>query len=203
MKSAAAVLEGFKSLHRAAVCTHNKVYCESLVFHGSQIHVMAFPAELSSCKCCLTCDDLLHQDGVLGGEREAVGAEARVPRDLDVEAEGVIPVVGAAGLRCLPVRCSPIPGGGFQSDVLLQCRHFCQSSAAVNGLELVRITKSVQSQHTCSESEICCPSLGTASAIVPPPAPPGWSCGTGSGSCPVPPFTWKRSQRSHSRSRFG
>ena len=31
--------------------------------------------------------------------------EAGVPWNLDVEAEGVVPLIGAAGLGCLPVRC--------------------------------------------------------------------------------------------------
>lgn len=49
---------------------------------------------------------------------------------------------------------------------------------------------------TCSESGTCCPGPWTVSAIVPPPAPPGWSYGMASDSCPAPPFTYKSAGQS-------
>lgn len=55
--------------------------------------------------------------------------------------------------------------------------------------------ETVSQQHgqtTCRQSETCCPGLWTASAIVPPPAPLGSSCGTGTGFGPAAPFTcWR------------
>lgn len=52
--------------------------------------------------------DVLHQDGGPAGQREAVGLEVGVPLDLDVEAEGVVPLVRLTGLCRLPVG-PPVP----------------------------------------------------------------------------------------------
>lgn len=53
---------------------------------------------------CRTRRDVLHQDGALGGQSQAVGAEAGVPLDLDGDAERVVPLIGQAGLCCFPIR---------------------------------------------------------------------------------------------------
>lgn len=59
-----------------------------------------------------TWGDLLHQDGGLGGQSEAMRVDARVPLDLNVEAEGVISGIRVAGLCCLSIRCNPVSGEG-------------------------------------------------------------------------------------------
>lgn len=59
-------------------------------------------------ECCHTWGDLLHQDGGLGGQSEAMRVEVRVPLDLNVEAEGVIPLIRVTRLCCLPIRCNPV-----------------------------------------------------------------------------------------------
>lgn len=50
------------------------------------------------CISCHTWHDVLHQDRNLGGQGEAMGVEVGVPLDLNIEAEWVIPLIGAAGL---------------------------------------------------------------------------------------------------------
>lgn len=72
-------------------------------------------SEFTFHKSCRTWSDLLHQDGCLGGQSEAMRVEAWVPLDLDNEAEGVIPLIGATGLCCLPIHCNPI--SGEQEDI--------------------------------------------------------------------------------------
>ncbi len=59
-------------------------------------------------KSCHTWGDLLHQDGSLGRQSEAMRVEARVPLDLNDEAEGVIPLIRATGLCCLPIHCTSV-----------------------------------------------------------------------------------------------
>lgn len=56
---------------------------------------------------CPTWGDLLHQDGGLRGECEAMRVQVWVSLDLNVEAERVVPVITAAGPCWLPIsRCS-------------------------------------------------------------------------------------------------
>lgn len=64
------------------------------------------------CISCRTWGDLLHQDGSLGGQSESMRVEVWVPQDLNIEAEGVIPLIQATGLCCLPIYCNPVSGGG-------------------------------------------------------------------------------------------
>lgn len=67
-------------------------------------------------KSCRTWGDLLHQDGGLGGQSEAMRVEARIPLDLNNEAEGVIPLIRAAGLCCFPIHRNPV-SGEEQADI--------------------------------------------------------------------------------------
>ena len=57
-----------------------------------------------------TWGDILHQDGSLGGQSEAMRIEVWVPLDLNIEAKGVIPLIGATGLG-LSIYCDPVSGG--------------------------------------------------------------------------------------------
>lgn len=56
-----------------------------------------------------TWGDLLYQDGDLAGQGEAMRVEAQVSLDLNVKAKRVISLIGATGLGCFPIRCSPVP----------------------------------------------------------------------------------------------
>lgn len=56
-----------------------------------------------------TWGDLLYQDGDLAGQGEAMRVEARVSLNLNVKAKRVVSLIGATGLGCFPVRCSPVP----------------------------------------------------------------------------------------------
>lgn len=51
------------------------------------------PIQNSRHGVCHTGRDVLHQDRALGGQSQAVGAEAGVPLDLDGEAERVVPLI--------------------------------------------------------------------------------------------------------------
>lgn len=57
-----------------------------------------------------TWGDLMHQEGGLGGQSEAMRVEGRVSLDLNVEPEGVVPLITATGLCCLPIHCNPVSG---------------------------------------------------------------------------------------------
>ena len=80
---------------------------------------------------------------------------------------------------------------GFLSTLPLQKLLLMLKGALVRRSWETNICMKTKQGFTCPESETCCPGLGTAAAIGPPPAPPGWSCGTVSGSCPATPFTWQ------------
>lgn len=58
-------------------------------------------------RTCLTWGDLLDQDGCLGGHSEAVRVEAWVLLNLNIEAKGVIPLIGAS----LPLHRISVSGG--------------------------------------------------------------------------------------------
>lgn len=57
---------------------------------------------------CHTWVDLLDQDGRLGGQSEAMRVEVRVPLDLNIEAERVVPLIGAG----LLIYRNSVSGGG-------------------------------------------------------------------------------------------
>lgn len=56
---------------------------------------------------CHTWGDLLHQDGDLTGQSKAVRVEVWVVLDLNVETEGIIPLIRATRL-CLPITCTAV-----------------------------------------------------------------------------------------------
>ena len=61
-------------------------------------------------KSCCTWGDLVHQDGHLGRQSEAMRAEVRVRLDLNDETERIIPLIRATALCWLPIHCDTVSG---------------------------------------------------------------------------------------------
>lgn len=85
----------------------------TILFVCTFLFYLAFPCASSPCTFPAsrrTWVYLLHQDGGLRGQCEAMRVEVRVPLDLDDEAERVVPLIEAAALCWPPIQCNPVSG---------------------------------------------------------------------------------------------